>query len=126
MHALVVDDSRAMRALLGRILREVGFDVREAAHGKEALEMLRKHQTLRPFDLALVDWNMPEMNGFDLVCAVRADASYRDLRLVMVTTETDIGQVAKALAAGVNEYAMKPFTKEVILEKLALLGFLVT
>ena len=125
MHALVVDDSRAMRAVLGRILREVGFAVVEAGHGKEALELLEERHSAQPFDLLLVDWNMPEMNGCELIRRVRADAAYQDIRILMVTTETEIGRVAKALEAGADEYAMKPFTKEVILEKLAILGLAV-
>lgn len=120
MRALVVDDSRATRMMIGKILKELGFEVTEAGHGKEALERLKE---LGPADLALVDWNMPEMNGYDFVRAVRADPQYDGMRMMMVTTETDMPQVIKALEAGANEYAMKPFTKEVIVEKLQLLGF---
>lgn len=125
MRALVVDDSRTMRAIIGRILREIGFEVQEANHGREALEVLRRRHPAQPFSLALIDWNMPEMDGCELVRAVRADRALQGLRLLMVTTETGIAQVAEALAAGADEYAMKPFTKEVILEKLALLGLVV-
>ena len=125
MRALIVDDSRAMRAILGRILREAHFEVLEASHGREALELLRKRHPLQPFELALVDWNMPEMSGYELVRAVRADDAFRDLRIVMVTTENEIEKIARALEAGADEYAMKPFTKEVILEKLAILGLVV-
>jgi two-component system chemotaxis response regulator CheY len=96
MHALVVDDSRAMRAVLGRILRDVGFAVVEAGHGKEALELLQARHRTQPFDLVLVDWNMPEMNGCELIRRVRADAAYRDIRILMVTTETEIGRVASS------------------------------
>lgn len=119
MRALVVDDSRATRTILRRILKEIGFEVSEAGHGREALERLKEIGTP---DLALVDWNMPEMNGFEFVRAVRADHAYDSMRLMMVTTETEMEQVAKALEAGANEYVMKPFTKDVILEKLDLLG----
>jgi two-component system chemotaxis response regulator CheY len=73
-------------------------------------------------ELALVDWNMPGMNGLEFVQAVRAEHSYDGILLMMVTTETEMDQVAKALAAGANEYVMKPFTQEVILEKLQMLG----
>ncbi len=119
MRALVVDDSRATRTILRQILKEIGFEVSEAGHGREALERLKEIGTP---DLALVDWNMPEMNGFEFVRAVRADHAYDSMRLMMVTTETKMEQVAKALEAGANEYVMKPFTKDVILEKLDLLG----
>jgi two-component system, chemotaxis family, chemotaxis protein CheY len=121
MRAVVADDSKAMRLFLGRILKEFGFDeVIEAANGQEALQRLTT-ESIVP-DVALVDWNMPEMNGYDFVCAVRADRSFDEMRLMMVTTETEMEQVAKALEAGVDEYVMKPFTKEVIMAKLAYLG----
>ena len=119
MRVLVVDDSRAMRAILGKILKEIGFVVSEAGHGREALEYLKHNDQI---DLMLVDWNMPEMDGLELVRAVRADPAYNDIHLVMVTTESGMGEMVSALEAGANEYVMKPFTKEMILEKLALLG----
>ena len=119
MQALVVDDSRATRAVLKQFLAELGFEIQEAGHGLEALERLKE---MGKADLVLVDWNMPEMNGFDFVCAVRAERQYDEMPLIMVTTETEISQVAKALKAGANEYVMKPFTKEVLLAKLDLLG----
>ena len=120
MRALVVDDSRAVRMMLKRMLAEAGFDeFSEAGHGKEALQ--RSTRSRSP-DVMLVDWNMPEMNGLDLVRAVRSDSGRRDVPIVMVTTETEINQVVRALAAGANEYVMKPFTKEIITDKLDLLG----
>ncbi len=120
MRALVIDDSKAIRLILGRIVKQIGFDVLEAANGLEALEQLKKAEG--SVDLALVDWNMPEMNGYEFVCAVREDPQYKDLLLMMVTTETEMSQVVKALEAGANEYLMKPFTKEMILEKLTTMG----
>ncbi len=119
MRALVIDDSRAMRAIIGKILKELGFEVTEAGHGREGLEWLR--QGGNP-DIALVDWNMPEMNGLEFVQAVRADHAYDEMRLMMVTTESEVSAMMSALEAGANEYVMKPFTKDVILEKLAMLG----
>jgi two-component system, chemotaxis family, chemotaxis protein CheY len=119
MRALVIDDSKTTRMIIGRILREIGFEVVEAGNGQEALTKL---ETLGSADLALVDWNMPEMTGLEFVKAVRADASYAGMKMMMVTTESEAEQVSVALEAGANEYAMKPFTKEVIQEKLALLG----
>ena len=122
MRALVVDDSRAVRMMLKRMLTEAGFDaVSEAGHGVEALERLSE-ETLP--DVMLVDWNMPEMNGIELLRAMRANAGYRRIPVVMVTTETEASQVVRALAAGASDYVMKPFTKDVVLDKLELLGVL--
>jgi len=119
MRVLIVDDSRAVRFVLSKYLRELGFDVFEAVHGKDALVRLL---ALGATDLALVDWNMPEMNGLELVKAVRANPGYDSMRIMMVTTESEIESVLAALEAGANEYVMKPFTKEAIVSKLALLG----
>ena len=119
MRAIVIDDSRAIRSILGNILRELGFEVTDAKHGLEALEKLRE---LGPLDLALVDWNMPEMNGLEFVQSVRANHSMQNMMLMMVTTETETSQMIAALDAGANEYVMKPFTKDIILDKLRLLG----
>ncbi len=119
MRALIIDDSKAMRTILCRMLHGLGFEVVEAANGREAMEQL---QTLGKVDLALVDWNMPEMNGYEFVRAIRAQQMYDGVLLMMVTTETEMEKVVRALAAGANEYVMKPFTQEVILEKLRLFG----
>ncbi|MBC8282717.1 MAG: response regulator [Nitrospinae bacterium] len=119
MRALVIDDSRAIRMILGQILKALKFEVFNAGHGLEALEKLKE---TGPVELALVDWNMPEMNGYEFVCEVRKDDKYQDMRLMMVTTETEMSQVIKALEAGANEYVMKPFTKEMIVEKLTIMG----
>jgi two-component system chemotaxis response regulator CheY len=119
VRALVVDDSAVIRTVLTRILAGLGFEVVSAVNGKEALEKLESGK--RP-DLTMVDWNMPEMNGYEFIRAVRADTRWRDMPIMMVTTETEMEQVVKALAAGANEYLMKPFTPEMVEEKLQLLG----
>jgi len=118
MRALVIDDSKPIRSILTQILVEIGFTVDTATNGLEALEMIKKEKV----DLALVDWNMPEMNGCEFLQEVRKDDTYKDMRMIMVTTETAINKVAKALEAGADEYIMKPFTKAMIVEKLALMG----
>ncbi|MGV3710127.1 MAG: response regulator [Gemmatimonas sp.] len=120
MRVLIVDDSRAVRSMVGRIMRECGFETFEAGHGLEALERLKEHGV---FDLALVDWNMPEMNGYDFLCAVRADAQYAEMRIMMVTSESEMPQLVRALSAGANEYIMKPFTADAMRDKLSILGF---
>ncbi|MDA8282860.1 MAG: response regulator [Actinomycetota bacterium] len=119
MQALVVDDSKAVRSILTRILGELGFGVAQAADGVEALAELRK---MKP-DLALVDWNMPHLNGLELVVAIRRQGTYDGVKLMMVTTESETHQMVRALDAGADEYVMKPFTKDVIVDKLKLLGF---
>ena len=120
MKALVIDDSRAMRLILRRIVSDFGFEVAEAGNGLEALDALRGGGDLPV--LALVDWNMPEMNGLDFVKAVRAEPDWREISLMMVTTESEHGQIVRALAAGAHEYVIKPFTPDAIADKIALLG----
>jgi two-component system chemotaxis response regulator CheY len=118
--ALVVDDSRAMRMILSRILRKAGFTVEEAENGREALELLETQEQLP--HLAMIDWNMPEMNGLELIKALRADRRYSDITLMMVTTESEQSQIVRALAAGAHEYLIKPFTPDSIVDKLEMLG----
>ena len=118
MRALVIDDSKSIRIILSKILSGVGFTVEEAANGLEALDLVKKGKV----DLALVDWNMPDMDGREFILEVRKNRAYKDMRMIMVTTETAITKVAEALEAGADEYIMKPFTKEIIIEKLALIG----
>jgi two-component system chemotaxis response regulator CheY len=121
MKALVVDDSRAMRSILGRILRKVGAEeVHEAGDGSQAIARLEEGAVP---DVALVDWNMPVMNGLELVVALRSKKEWRRIAIVMVTTESDQAQMVRALAAGAHEYLIKPFDEESLIDKLALLGF---
>lgn len=118
-NALVVDDSRAMRSIIGKFLRELGFEVHEAASGLDALVRIRQIEGL---SLVLVDWNMPEMDGCEFLKRVRQEEAFHDIPIMMVTTESEMEQVAVALDAGANEYLMKPFDKQGLLEKLLLLG----
>jgi two-component system, chemotaxis family, chemotaxis protein CheY len=123
--AMVVDDSRAIRRILGSLLKELGFTVCEAGHGREALGVVeRERDSAVPISLALVDWNMPEMNGFEFLQQLRTDGRNASVVVIMVTTETQIDQMVAALEAGANEYIMKPFTKDIIQDKLRLLGVL--
>jgi two-component system chemotaxis response regulator CheY len=119
--ALIVDDSRAMRLVMGRYLKELGYEITEAGDGREALVALESRAE-RP-DLALVDWNMPKMNGLELVQAMRREPRWSEVRVMMVTSETEGERVETALSAGADEYLMKPFTREILAEKLAVLGF---
>ena len=119
MKALVVDDSGVMRKIIAKIIGDLGIESEQAADGQEALKVLQGDSE---FDLALVDWNMPNMNGFELVQALRADPSHNDLKIVMVTTEAEQSKMVEAIQAGADEYIMKPFTKDVMTEKLKLIG----
>jgi len=119
MSVLVIDDSRAIRTILRRYLQAIGHSVLEAGNGIEALSQVKLHTEICA---ALVDWNMPEMNGFDFIKTIRADRAYSHLKLIMVTTETEMAHVTMALEAGADEYIMKPFTQQMIEEKLQLLG----
>ncbi|MDP9395699.1 MAG: response regulator [Actinomycetota bacterium] len=119
MLALVIDDSRVMRKILGRILERLGFEVAEAGHGQEALDVIDGG---RVPDICLVDWNMPVMDGLQFVTSVRSRPELRQVTLMMVTTESEHGQIVRALAAGAHEYVIKPFTPDAIVDKLGLLG----
>jgi two-component system chemotaxis response regulator CheY len=119
MRALLLDDSRAMRMILRRIMHAAGFEVVEAADGRQGLDVL----SAGPLpDVALVDWNMPGIDGLSFVKAVRDDPAYRQMTLMMVTTESEHDQVVRALAAGAHEYIIKPFTADAVVDKLELLG----
>ena len=120
--AVVIDDSKAIRMILSKTLSEVGFEVRTAANGEEALAVFEEEKGT--ISLALVDWNMPRMDGLEFVRRLHSDPRYASVLLMMVTTETEVGQMMQALEAGANEYVMKPFTKEIIADKLRLLGAL--
>lgn len=120
--ALVVDDSKTIRIILGRILKELGYEVCEAGNGKEALKVMETEKAA--VNLVLADWNMPEMNGLELLKQLRQDPNLAALKVIMVTTETELDHIVSALRAGANEYVMKPFTKDILREKLELVGIL--
>jgi two-component system chemotaxis response regulator CheB len=119
MRALVIDDSKPVRSILARMLRELDFETSEATNGQEGLQLLRE---LGKPDLATVNWQMPEMDGLQFIRAVRSDARYRELPLLMISSESEPSRVATALAAGANEYIVKPCTQRALAEKLARLG----
>ena len=119
MHALVVDDSDVIRKILTAYLQKLGFQVTSAVNGREALDQLHR---MEKADVALVDWNMPEMDGITFLREVRADVNYDELPVMMVTTNSELHHVSQALEAGANEYIMKPFTADMLKEKLELLG----
>jgi two-component system chemotaxis response regulator CheY len=120
MRALIVDDSRFVRALLRGMLEIRGIACDEAADGRAALELLHGDLT---FELALVDWNMPVMNGLEMLRQLRADG-FSDMKVMMVTTEAENDYIVQALDAGADEYLMKPFDAEALDEKLAMIGLI--
>lgn len=118
MRALIVDDSRFVRDYLRGLLEEKGIECEEAADGRVGLSQLHEGD---PFDLALVDWNMPVMDGLNMLKSMRAEG-YDDVKVMMVTTEAEDDFILRSLDAGADEYLMKPFDNEALTEKLAMLG----
>jgi two-component system chemotaxis response regulator CheY len=118
MRALIVDDSRFVRGYLRGLLEEKGIECEEAADGQAGIDQLHGNG---PFDLALVDWNMPVMNGLDMLKTLRTEG-YADIKVMMVTTEAENDFILRALDAGADEYLMKPFDDEALTEKLAMMG----
>jgi two-component system chemotaxis response regulator CheY len=119
MKALVIDDSSTVRKIISSILVKLGCECVQAGNGEEALRVYQENPDVT---LAMVDWNMPIMNGLEFVKKVRENSGSEQLKLIMVTTETEFHQVSAAIEAGVDEYIMKPFTPEMVEEKLQLAG----
>lgn len=116
MRILVVDDFNTMRRIVKNILKQLGFEnVGEAENGQEALEVLKKEK----FDFVITDWNMPVMNGLDLLKAIKADAALKDIPVMMVTAEAQQQNIVVAVKAGASNYIVKPFTAEVLEEKIS-------
>lgn len=118
---LVIDDSRTVRRLLSSFLGELSIDSIEACDGQDALEKLGQNSEL---DGALVDWDMPNMNGLEFVKAVRSRPEFNDLKLMMVTAQTSFDSVVEALNAGANDYLMKPLSRQMLEDKLRLIGLM--
>ena len=119
MRALIVDDSRFVRDYLRGLLETRGIECEEAADGRAGLSQIHEHG---PFDLALVDWNMPIMDGLSMLKNLRAEG-YSEVKVMMVTTEAEDDFIVRSLDAGADEYLMKPFDNEALTEKLVMLGF---
>ncbi|MGC3961405.1 MAG: response regulator [Verrucomicrobiota bacterium] len=124
MKMLVIDDSRPMRTLLAHIGKELSFTTAEACDGREGLNTLVTNDPREPFDVVLVDWEMPQMNGLEFVQAVRRNQEFADLKVLMITTLNSMERVAMAIEAGANDYLMKPVSKEMVMEKMQILGVL--
>jgi two-component system chemotaxis response regulator CheY len=122
MKMLVIDDSKPMRTFLTFLGGQMSFATVEACDGREALDILIRNDPRDPFHVALVDWDMPRMNGLEFVQAVRRNRDFADLKLMMVTTQNALDRVALALQAGADDFLMKPVTEEMLAEKLQILG----
>ncbi|MCU0275165.1 MAG: response regulator [Acidimicrobiales bacterium] len=121
MQTLIVDDSRAARAMVKRMLDQLGIESSQAEHGEEALRRLRDGEA---YDALLVDWNMPIMDGLELVRALRAEKRFADLAVLMISSESDPRNIARALMAGADEYLVKPIDTGMLADKLRALGLL--
>ena len=112
---ITVDDSSTMRRIIKNTIKKLGFEtILEAGNGVEALEVMSKNKV----DMIVTDWNMPEMDGLTFVKAVRAKDEYKDLPILMITTEAAKEDILTALRSGVNNYVVKPFTPETLQEKV--------
>jgi len=117
MRILIVDDSSTMRRIIGNVVMQLGFakdDFDEAEDGVKAWKLLGESN----YDIILTDWNMPNMNGLDLVKKIRSEGAHQKTPIIMITTEGGKSEVITALKAGVNNYIVKPFNAEVLKEKL--------
>ncbi len=115
MKILIVDDFSTMRRIIKNLLRDLGFNnTQEADDGQTALPMIKATN----FDFIVTDWNMPGMQGIDLLKAIRADSTIAHLPVLMVTAESKREQIVEAAQAGVNGYIVKPFTAQTLKEKI--------
>jgi two-component system, chemotaxis family, chemotaxis protein CheY len=119
MRVLIVDDSRASRMVLQKFMKELRFETIEAENGGHALWLLSQKPDIQ---LMTVDYHMPQMNGTQLVRLVREKPEFASLPILMISVESRTEYQSEAIQAGVNEYLIKPFTKEMIEEKLRLMG----
>ncbi|MAN74959.1 MAG: two-component system response regulator [Henriciella sp.] len=117
---LIVDDSRVVRKVAGRIISDLKFEVREAGDGTEALDACRQQMP----DAILLDWSMPVMNGLDFIRALRREENGRKPIIVFCSTENDAEHIGEAMRSGANEFIMKPFDADIIESKFAEVGLI--
>lgn len=115
---LIVDDSSVIRKVARRILEELDFEITEAENGQEALEYCKSSMP----DAVLLDWNMPVMDGFDFLIALRGQEGGQLPKVIFCTTENDADHITRAIDAGANEYIMKPFDKDIVEAKFQEVG----
>lgn len=112
---LIVEDSPTMRRIISNSLKKLGVEnATEAGNGVDALEQLQKQE----FDMILTDWNMPEMNGQELVEHIRKSEKFKNVPILMITTRGMERDVVTAIKSGVNGYVIKPFTADVLKQKM--------
>jgi len=117
MKVMIVDDSSTMRRILKNCLTKLNFEtIVEAGDGLEAQLVLEQNKDVA---LALVDWNMPNMTGYELLQVIKANDEYKNIKVIMVTTESEKTNVVMAIKAGASNYVIKPFTPEIIAEKIS-------
>lgn len=117
MRILIVDDHEPMRKIIKNILRQVGLDdLDESPDGKDAIMKMKE----KSFDIVLLDWNMPGMNGLEVLKVMKSDQRLKDLPVIMVTAESSREKIIEAINSGVSDYIVKPFTGEVLKKKIEL------
>jgi two-component system chemotaxis response regulator CheY len=115
MKILAVDDSPTMRRIITNTLKRAGYsDVTEATDGKDALAKMKVNQ----YDFIITDWNMPEMDGMEFITAIRKISDFKNIPVLMITTRSVQDDIVEAIKAGVNSYIVKPFTPEILKEKI--------
>jgi two-component system chemotaxis response regulator CheY len=119
MRALLIDDSRVTRMVLGRIVKDLGFEVAEAEDGRQGLEELRQQA---PIAVALIDGHMPGMDGWEVMRAVRADPAFSGVRMLLISGEQKQEEFQRALDAGADGYLVKPFTRDGLAEEFRRIG----
>jgi len=119
MKILSIDDSSEARAILRVLLRKIGFtNVVDANDGDQALQVIADHKYSQ-VELILADWNMPKLNGFELLKRLRGDARYKEIPFIMVTADSDREHVLLALKSGADNYILKPLSADLVLKKIA-------
>lgn len=116
MKALIVDDSMVTRNIIKKFIEPMGYNALESGNGKEALDLLERQA--HEVELILLDWNMPVLNGYETLKCVKEKKAYKDICVIMISTESEDDMIDQALAAGANGYLAKPFTEDEFIDKI--------
>ena len=116
MKALIVDDSLVIRSIIEKFVKPIGYETLMASNGQEALDLLEKNT--EEVELVILDWNMPVLNGWETLSAIKKDKVYEHVCIIMVSTESEDEKVDQAISAGANGYISKPFEAEELIEKI--------